>query len=447
MGTNRARCLAAAATVVWVLPAYSQLQSEPELALPAALAVAEQSRPLKLPDEKPTIELASYWRHAKPLPKPNTKTQQVADAGPQTESAPLVQPEWLVPEELTEPPGAAVFIDDAQPSIKEVIQLAIANLELPPSQATALMIKARELAVNASSVGDYGDVLDQCHRALDAMPDKTTAASIANLAAWAHNRRGEVVAERGNEHAAFEDFQEAIRLNPDCWPALHNRGVTLARYAQEAEALADFNRVIKLAPDYTVARYNRGEIFSQMGRWQDAIEDYTRAIEAMPDQAGPYAGRACARHQLGETRAAASDFNTAIRLNQRHAVAYIGRGNLYAAEGLYEQAAADFQQALRLNPRSASAYRSVAWLLATCPLEPCRSPAKAVEAAHRFAKMVGEDDPVVLDTLAAAYAAAGDYRKAISYQQQAIVLADSDRRDSLRQRLALYRQGKPFRTK
>ncbi len=469
MGKYTARCGILLTLVSAVCPTAGGQSPGEQLTNPAALPAAGPAAPLSLPATPPSIQLASYWRSAKPVPGSATTPSAAAHAGAPysassagpapPEPSSLVQPAWMLPGvasldgpapiEPIEPPGEAVLIEDVAPetSINEVIELAMARLELAPPRSTALLVVARELAVDASTIGDFGDVVDQCHRALDAGPDKPTALALANLAAWAYNRRGELVANGGDEHAAFEDFQEALRLDPDCWPALHNRGVTLARYAQQTEALADFNRVVELAPNFVVARYNRGEVLGQLVRWQEAVDDYTVALKSMPDEASLYTARGFALHQLQKTTEAVSDFNTAIRLDDTQSDAYVGRGNLYAAERLYEQAAADFQQALRLDRNSATAYRSVAWLLATCPLEQYQSGGKAVEAAHRFAKLLGEESPMVLDTLAVAYAGAGDFRKAITYEQQAIVLASETDRPAYEARLALYRRGEPYRTK
>lgn len=419
----------------------------------------DSSANLGLPPGKPVVQQASFWRAARSNAAHNNRPHRSSDAyhgfNP-PDPKPLAQPTWLLPGEVdlgplqpVEPPGEAVVIEDSGDgaSIGEVIDLAMAHVELVPSRPVALLAVARELAVDAVAVNDFTAVIAQCHRALDAQPNQSTATSLANLAAWAYNRRGELSAAAGDEHAAFEDFQEAVRLQPDCWQALHNRGVTLARYAKRMEALADFNRVVELAPDFAVARYNRGEVLSQLGRWHEAVDDYTVALQALPDEASLFSARGYALHQIGQTKQAATDYNSAIRLDGTQADAYVGRGNLYAAEGLYEQATDDFQQALRLDPRSGIAYRSVAWFLSTCPLQQHRDAEKGLEAALRAAKLLGEDDPTVLDTLAVAHANAGDYQRAITYEQRAIVLVNESERRAFEHRLELFRAGQPYRTK
>ncbi|WP_252851733.1 tetratricopeptide repeat protein [Aeoliella straminimaris] len=449
-----ARIAMAAVVGLLVGPCVSTDSSADELTNPAAPRAPER---IELPAEKPQVEQTNYWRNARPLKAAESPAAQASDLRPvPPDPAPLSLPSWLLPEseslqqlEPPEPPGQAVMIDDHEPEVSadEVIELAMAKVQLAPSRSAALLVVARELAVDAKNVGDFGDVIDQCHRALDAGPERTTADSLAKLGAWAYNRRGELLVEKGDEHSAFEDFQEAIQLDPNNWAALHNRGVTLARYNKRADALSDFNRVVDLAPSFAIARYNRGELLSQMGRWREAVQDYTVAMQTMPDEASLYTARGVVLNELGERSEAATDFNRAIRLDPNSAQAYVGRGNVFAAERMYEQAVGDFQRALVLDPSSATAYRSTAWILATCPIEQFRDGQKALAAADRLAQLRGHDDPMVLDILAAAHAAGGDFTRAITFEQQAIVLEDdANLKQQYLHRLGLYRSGQAFRT-
>jgi tetratricopeptide (TPR) repeat protein len=135
----------------------------------------------------------------------------------------------------------------------------------------------------------------------------------------------------------------------------------------------------------------------------------------------------------------------AIHINPASSDAFVGRGNVYADQGLYELATADFQQALALNPQSPAAYRSTAWMLATCPVERYRNGPKAIEAATRLAQLREGESPDVLETLAAAYAADGQFAKAIAYQEQAITLtSDATVQRAYRERLTRYQQNQPY---
>ena len=90
----------------------------------------------------------------------------------------------------------------------------------------------------------------------------------------------------------------------------------------------------------------------------------------------------------------------------------------------------------------------LAWIYATCKTPRYRNGGEAVRLAERLC-LKDENNPQWRNTLAAAYARAGKYSKAVEQQQQAIALL-SERRKSSQEgiayssRLELYRKKKPF---
>ena len=115
--------------------------------------------------------------------------------------------------------------------------------------------------------------------------------------------------------------------------------------------------------------------------------------------------------------------------------------------GEVDQALAHFQEVMRLNPPLGLA--GVAWVMATTSDPKFLHGAKAVELAKLANQMTSYQQPEPLDALAAAYAEAGNFSEAISTAQRAAELARASGRADLareiQQRLALYRQGRPYR--
>ena len=219
-------------------------------------------------------------------------------------------------------------------------------------------------------------------------------------------------------------------------------------YAQQnrtAEALHDFNRVIAINPGLAVAYRNRGELLCSVDRTEEAVRDYTHAIDQLPGDAELYMMRGHAWHRLGHYEQALEDLNRSIELAPNRADAYAHRGNVHAERGDFHKAVNDFRRSLRLDPNLVEAYRSLAWLLATCPDPAVRDPEQAVAAARRAEALCAHDDCYVLDALAAAYASAGQFAKAVDYQQSALAAAPDDFAASLRERLDLYQQRLPYR--
>ena len=90
----------------------------------------------------------------------------------------------------------------------------------------------------------------------------------------------------------------------------------------------------------------------------------------------------------------------------------------------------------------------IAWVLATHPEPSSRAPKEAVRLAERTAAATGYNNPIMLDTLGAAYAASGDLETARIAVLKAIEIAETAGVNELvallRERLALYESGAAF---
>ena len=86
--------------------------------------------------------------------------------------------------------------------------------------------------------------------------------------------------------------------------------------------------------------------------------------------------------------------------------------------------------------------------MATRPERSIRNPAVAVELAQWAVQLSRNLDPVPLNTLAAAYARAGDYTKATKAAKEALSLAtrqkDKPLADSIKDKIALYKTHTPY---
>jgi tetratricopeptide (TPR) repeat protein len=138
-------------------------------------------------------------------------------------------------------------------------------------------------------------------------------------------------------------------------------------------------------------------------------------------------------------------FQAAVATRPRNTFAWTHLGFALRDMGNADGAVAAFQEAVRLDPKFPHALNSLAWLLAVGP-DDLRDGKRAVELATRACELTDWKNARFIDTLAAAYAEAGDYVKAGEYQEKALdVLSQSPKGPEVRQRLALYAQKKPFR--
>ncbi len=90
----------------------------------------------------------------------------------------------------------------------------------------------------------------------------------------------------------------------------------------------------------------------------------------------------------------------------------------------YEECLATLQDAVRCDPDNVEACIDLAWLLATCPDARIRDGRRAVSLA-RHALELARDHPYLPETLAAAYAEAGNFELAVHWRTESLVNACS----------------------
>jgi tetratricopeptide (TPR) repeat protein len=152
----------------------------------------------------------------------------------------------------------------------------------------------------------------------------------------------------------------------------------------------------------------------------------------------------------GQYDNAISDYTKVIETDPKNADAYVLRGDTYYKQGRYDKAISDLTQATEVDPGFAEAYNVRAWLLATCPDAASRDGAKAVKLAKKALNL--SRNATFLDTLAAAYAEAGQFGEAIMIELEAIqtLKKEGDEKkflDEFNQRLTSYESHKPWREK
>ena len=197
--------------------------------------------------------------------------------------------------------------------------------------------------------------------------------------------------------------------------------------------------------------------YKQTTYWRDSISIWRHAISVTADNQTAHQDLAAAlyaRGQIAEShkqeRAGAiahaktvlNDFPYDVPTRDDLGVLLIQTGD---PRGAVEQ----WEKSLQLNAEDGNALNNLAWVLATYPRDDIRNGKQAVELAQKATSLPGGNVPLVIRTLAAAYAEAGDFSKAIETAQRAIDLAKTQNNQSLtatlQHELELYRAGTPYR--
>jgi protein O-mannosyl-transferase len=244
-------------------------------------------------------------------------------------------------------------------------------------------------------------------------------------------------------------WRTTLARNTRCFLAHNNLGELLAQQGQMDEAATHFQKAMQIQPDFAEAHYNFGNVLVQKGQWDEAIAQFQTTLEIQPDFAEAHNNLGNILLEKGRVDEAIAHFQTALNIQPGIALTHINLGKALFQKGQVREALAHYRSALELQPDNPAALSDLAWVLATWPDTPVRNGARAVELAEQANRRTGGQDPVILRTLAAAYAEGGRFAEAIKSAQQALKLATGQNNPglaaALRSELELYQAGAPFR--
>ena len=94
-------------------------------------------------------------------------------------------------------------------------------------------------------------------------------------------------------------------------------GVSNLNTGKPEKALEDFNRAIKIDPQLAGGYLGRANTLNIMGRYGESIEDYDTALEIDPKLANAYINRASAYSHLEEYEKAIADYEKGLELDPK----------------------------------------------------------------------------------------------------------------------------------
>jgi protein O-mannosyl-transferase len=264
------------------------------------------------------------------------------------------------------------------------------------------------------------------------------------------NNFGGSLAATGKLEEAIDAFQNALKLDPSKSDAHQNLGLALARKGKLQESLIHFRDAARLDPENVRVHNTYAVMLGAAGRTDEAMQEFQIALRLAPDSAATHANLANLLAKQHARDEAMAHYSEALRLDPAFVEAHYYIASLLLEEGRGEDAAAHYIAALQTKPDYVPAMVSLAWIYATAGGEwGSQHAAEAVRLAERACQLSGRKQSGPLATLAAAYANAGRFEEAVKTGEEAFSIAkaagENDFADSIRARIALYKNGSPFR--
>jgi tetratricopeptide (TPR) repeat protein len=253
--------------------------------------------------------------------------------------------------------------------------------------------------------------------------------------------------ELGESERAVRHFEASARLKPGSASARNNLGVALEQSGSFEEAISQYRKALEIEPDLTEAHYNLGNLLDSLDRADEALVHFREAVRSDPAHAGAHNNIGLILMRQGKPDEALHSFREALRADPDLPEAHYNTGMALQQRGDLVEAVHHLRDALRLRPDWVQVMGHLAWILATTPREGLVDDAhEAVRLAERAVALTEHRDARLLDALAAAYAAATEFERALQVVDEALHLDPSpDIAAGLLQRRALYGKRQPYR--
>jgi tetratricopeptide (TPR) repeat protein len=257
----------------------------------------------------------------------------------------------------------------------------------------------------------------------------------------------EVAHARGRLDDALEHYDRAIGTRPGMTMAHHGRGVVLEDLGETEAAMAAFRASLDALPTNLLALNDLGRLYLMRG-------DHRRAHELLQQAVDLDSTFADARNNLGsvlleERRPlqAATHLERAVRLRPEFPGAHFNLAIALVSIGRTDDGLGALRRGVELDGTQIQPAISVAWILATHPVDSIRDPVAATTIALQVRQATGPH-AVVSDVTAAAFAANADFVNARRFIDEAIAAAeiagDVELLAELRARRALYLAGRSY---
>ena len=251
-----------------------------------------------------------------------------------------------------------------------------------------------------------------------------------NSGCWmAETNLGSELLERGDIDGAIAHLEKSLRLKFDALETHNSLTSALFRKGDADAAIAEANVALNFDPNNGETHAVLGMALMTKGLLDEAIAQLSKAVEIFPNY-----------NQ--------SHYSEAVETLANYSHAHYNLALALAEKGETVDAIAHYEKAIEAQSDFLEALTNLAWIFASSSDANIRNGQKAVELAEKASRLTGDTSPIVLRTLAAAYATNKSFGKAVETSRRALQFAQEQRNselaETIRHEMSLYEVGLPY---
>ncbi len=265
------------------------------------------------------------------------------------------------------------------------------------------------------------------------------------------------VSRNEDYRSALTILKTSVEAFPKSHRAHHNLAVMLWQAGRKDEALEHFQRAFDLGcvewgmQDEIAEEYNSLKItLRNMGKPQEIFSILRKRVAQHPDTLYYHWFLGDESSRAGDYSTAIDEYREVVRIDPKFHQTQSALATALFLRGQPHEAVAQLRTAVRLDPKNIAVVEYLAWVLATHPDATVRNGREGVRLLENVCLTGEAKGANSWGTLAAAYAEAGRFDKAIEAARRSVELARNSEQsggaEQVLRQIAYYEKGQPYRT-
>jgi len=283
---------------------------------------------------------------------------------------------------------------------------------------------------------------------LNNTPDAIASISAPTQESYRHLQNALKLKKENKFPEAMAEVEISLQMNPYLAKSYYLKAWLLLQNENKQDAIENIEKSLELDPEVAEAQEFYARLLVLVGRVDEAIDHYKIALLIDPKLKNTLLKLGYSYAALGKNEEAVDYLRQFLEINPDHFKARDYLVRLLMKEKNFSGA---YEQCLyRVDESARKAYflNLAAWMSATCRDQNIATSDEAIKLAEEACQLTNYEDAEILDTLAVAYASAGEFDKAVEVVETALKIAIGQQNEALvkqcKPRLELYRKNQPY---